>query len=113
MGEDVGNVTKLPVRFKNPLPDERTLMMPHEVPHEVQTCSHLFVQYIVDPALAEVECGQCGAKLNPMWVLNRLAAEDRRYHEGMKRYHEEMRRLSEREKTKCFNCGHMTRISRR
>lgn len=111
MADDDEKVSKLPVRFKKPLPEERTLLMLHEVPKV--GCQHLFVQYIVDQALAEVECGACGAKLNPMWVLVRLACQDRRYEEGQKRYQEEMKRLSERERTKCGHCGKMTHISRR
>jgi hypothetical protein len=71
------------------------------------------VPYLVDEALAEVECGKCGAKLNPMWVLVRLANEDRRLNESQRRYQEEMARLNERERTKCEHCGQMTRISRR
>lgn len=113
-GDDKGgdNVAKLPVRFKNPLPEARTLVRPWEVP-KPGVCQHLFAQYIVDEGLAEVECGDCGAKLNPMWVLCRLATEDRRYHEAAKRYHEEMKRLRERTRTKCEHCGRMTCISRR
>lgn len=48
-----------------------------------------------------------------MWVLTRLATEDRRMHENLDRYNEEMRRLNERVRTKCQHCGAMTRISRR
>lgn len=105
-------VTKLPVRFKHPVPEERAVVFLHEVGrgHE---CPHLFVPYIVDQALAEVECGRCGAKLNPMWVLTRLASEDRRHEEGQRRYQDEMKRLSDRARTKCDHCGKMTRISRR
>jgi hypothetical protein len=84
-------------------------------PHEVGKtgCTHYNAAYIVDETLAEVECGKCGAKLNPIWVLARLATEDRRYLDAQRRYQEEMARLSERERTKCEHCGHMTRISHR
>jgi hypothetical protein len=109
---DDDNVKKLPVRFKTPLPEERTVVMLHEVP-KAMTCCHLFVQYIVDESAAEVECGKCGAKLNPMWVLVRLACEDRRYEDSQKRHQEEMKRLAERSRTKCDHCGKMTRISNR
>ena len=107
---DDDNVTKLPVRFKSPLADERTLMHPWEV-HKSGVCSHMFVQYIVDPSLAEVECGRCGAKLNPMWVLSHLAVQDRRFQDAAERYREETKRISERQRTKCQHCGKMTRIS--
>lgn len=109
-GDD--NVKKLPVRFKEPVPGERTLVRPYEVMKD-GGCSHFLTHYIVDEKLAEVECGTCGAKLNPMWVLGQLANMDRRYEEAATRYQEEMKRLSERELTKCRHCGKMTRISRR
>jgi hypothetical protein len=111
-GDDDDKVKQLPVRFKNPAPEDRTLMRPYEV-DKGGGCSHFMVHYIIDEKLAEVECGGCGAKLNPMWVLGQLANMDRRYEEGQKRYQEEMKRLDERERTKCQNCGKMTRISRR
>ena len=109
MSED-DKVKQLPVRFKKPLPADRTLMSPIEVPQ--RGCSHLFVQYIISESEAEVECGKCHAKLNPMWVLARLANDDRRFHEAHQKYHEEMKRLSERTSTKCRHCGKMTGISR-
>jgi hypothetical protein len=109
-GDD--NVTKLPVRFKNPLPEDRTLVMLHEV-DKPGTCSHLFCTYIVEQSAADVECGKCGAKLNPMWVLVHLAVNDRRYEESQKRHQEEMKRLAERSRTKCEHCRQMTRISHR
>ena len=106
------NVSKLPVRFKSPLPADRTLVLPYEV--QRASCDHMFgVQYIIDIAQAEVECSKCHAKLNPMWVLKQLAIQDSRYYEAQQRYKEEMARLSERSRTKCDNCGKLTRISRR
>ncbi|WP_174301403.1 hypothetical protein [Caulobacter sp. S45] len=105
------NVTKLPVQFKTPMPADRTLLSPFEV-QRGGGCSHYLTGYIVDPTLAEVECGGCGAKLNPMWVLTRLATEDRRMAEAQARYQDEQRRLRERSRTKCRSCGAMTPISR-
>jgi hypothetical protein len=108
LGDD-GKVTPLPVRFKGPLPDERTLLAPYEVGKT--KCSHFPVRAIVDASLAEVTCGDCGEKLNPMWVLAQLANRDRNFAEAHARYHEQMKRLSERTSTKCRHCGKMTRIS--
>jgi hypothetical protein len=108
------SVLRLPVKFKTPPSEERTLEVVHG---GFDRCNHNFiivggeikhVTYIIDEAAAEVECSNCKAKLNPMWVLARLAHHETRY-----RYQEEMKRLSERTRTKCDNCGHMTRISRR
>lgn len=102
------DVTKLPVRFKQRAPD-RTLVRPFEVLRGTK-CSHLYVTYLIDESSAEVECGQCGEKLNPMWVLRRLANEDRRFAEAHETYQDEMRRLNERSRAKCEHCGKMTRI---
>ncbi len=109
---DDSNIKRLPVQFKTPHAEERTLVRPFEV-EGPSPCSHLYTQYVVDEALSEVECYKCKAKLNPMWVLTRLANEDRRYEEAQNRHQDEMRRLSERSLTKCFHCGKMTRISHR
>ena len=106
------NITKLPVKFKNPLPEERTVVGLWEV-GKGASCSHTFTTYVVDDALAEVECGKCGAKLNPMWVLCRLAVDDRRMEASQKRYEEGLRRLGSRSRTKCLHCGKMTPISHR
>jgi len=104
------NVKRLPVKFKQPVPEDRTLLLPWEVKQSGK-CTHLRVGYIIDSASAEVECNQCGEKLNPMWVLSQLATEDRRYADSQKRYREEMERLTNRSRTKCQHCGKLTRIS--
>jgi len=105
-------VKRLPVRFKKPVPEDRTLVRPFEVAAGLK-CQHIMVGYVVDPAAAEVECGKCGEKLNPMWVLGQLATIDRRMAESQARYQDEQKRLAERQRTKCYHCGKITRISRR
>ncbi len=118
-------ITKLPVKFKEPPTGERTL----ELAEGPGVCNHSFyferdpkgglgstmkhVTYVVDQAATEVECGHCRAKLNPTWVLVQLAHKESRYQETAKRYHEEMKRLNERSRTECQHCGKMTKISRR
>lgn len=69
-------------------------------------------RFLVDETKAEVECKDCGEKLNPMWVLRQLAQRENQYHEYHARYHDECKRLAERSKTKCQHCGQMTRISK-
>ena len=110
--EDETNVTKLPVKFKEQAPPERTLVVPYEVKKAAE-CGHLMATYIVNEAEAEVECGRCGTRLNPMWVLRQLATTDRRHAEARAAYQDEQRRLAERSRTKCEHCKQMTRISRR
>lgn len=102
---------RLPVRFRKPEPEDRVIVGMREV--QAMACNHLFATYVIDEAAAEVECGRCKAKLNAMWVLNRLANEDRRYVESQARYQQENARLSARQKTKCEHCDKMTRISHR
>lgn len=109
---DDEKITRLPVKFREPLPIDRTLLQPHEVPKANQ-CGHLFAQYLVDPSEAQVECGRCGEKLNPMWVLHQLAIRDRRMAEAQKASKAAQERLEERTRTKCNHCGKMTRISHR
>ena len=110
MTDDADNVQRLPVRFKKAAPEERTLLFPHEVGKR-DKCYH--EQFVVDQAKAEVECGTCGERLNPMWVLQQLTARDSRFHDAHRIYNETMKRLDERVRTKCDHCGKMTRIRRR
>lgn len=109
MSED-DKVTFLPVKYLGPIPD-RSIVQPWEA-GQSGGCSHLFTTYIVDEKKAHVECGACHTPLNPMWVLMRLATEDRRSAEAVQRSKEVEKRLSERVRTKCQHCGKMTRISR-
>lgn len=109
---DDSNITKLPVRYRQPPEDGRTLLGKYDPPHH-PTCNHLMVEYWVDPAEAEVTCGRCKTKLNPMWVLGQLATDDRRFAENQKAAKAAQERLAERSRTKCDHCGKMTRISRR
>ncbi len=113
---DDDKVARLPVRFKQPPSEDhsdRTLLLAWERP-KAGACDHRWrVQYLIREGEAEVECGGCGTRLDPMWVLKLLATEDRRYSEARKTYLDEQKRLAERKRTKCESCGHMTRISSR
>jgi hypothetical protein len=99
------DVIKLNVSFKPPVAEQKFLV---QAP---LNCSHYNGPFLVDEKLAEVTCGRCNAKLNPMWVLTKLMHSESRWHENMARYQGEMKRLSERKKTKCQHCKQMTRIS--
>lgn len=112
---DDGNVTRLPVRFKDQAPADRSVIRSCEVVGG-EKCTHhpMFgASFIVDEKLAEVECSLCHAKLSPVWAMARIADQDRRFAEARVRYVEESKRLAERERTKCQHCNRMTRISRR
>lgn len=101
------NVVQLKVPFKKPVPEEPFLVVEHS------PCSHFNGPFLVDPDKAEVTCGRCKEKLNPMFVLKQLAYQETSWHEHFKRYQEDMQRLRERSRTKCQHCGQMTRISHR
>lgn len=108
---DSDNVKPIPVKFKKAGPNERTLMTPYEV--DKSACSHYPGRFIVNETLAEVTCGECNEKLNPMWVLHQLTIRDRQFAQAHDRYGEQMKRLHERSSTKCQHCNKMTRISNR
>jgi hypothetical protein len=112
MSDEEEKVARLPVRFREPPPAERTLLLPYEVPKDGR-CDHLFCQYIVNSKEADVECGRCGTKLNPMWVLGELANHDRRMDDQQKAAQAAAERLDQRRRTKCQHCKKMTRISLR
>lgn len=61
----------------------------------------------------DVICAQCNERLNPMSILVKLMNKETNWHLKQERYNDEMKRLSKRQRTKCDNCGQMTRISRR
>lgn len=102
------NVAVLPVKFKEP-PGEDA---PFFVVEHMGKCSH-FGPFIVNDKEDAVTCKQCGERLNPMYVLKRLAHEETRWHQARVAYQDEMQRLKERSRTKCDHCGEMTRISKR
>lgn len=103
------NITRFPISPKKQPSDDRTLVAPFEV-SRADRCAH--PRFIIDEALAEVECAVCSEKLNPLWVLAQLAREDRRMERVRKSMKEEHARLDSRSRTKCQHCGEMTRISR-
>lgn len=118
-GED-DKVRRLGVRYKTPpSADGPVLKVLH---HEPGQCNHDYffargelvnVVYQIRQGETEVECSNCGTKLDPMWVLQRLASNEHKWHHSRETYQEEMKRLSERSRTQCDHCGKMTRISRR
>jgi hypothetical protein len=72
-------------------------------------CNHLDGPYYFDEALTEVECG-CGAKLNPVFVISRLAAHESRWRLARETYLNLQAEHEKRARCKCQHCGQMTRI---
>jgi hypothetical protein len=118
---DDDKVRPLPVRFKKPPQEEGRSIKVVDTSFSKDQCGHIWrwhnyqlvnVTYLIRDGETEVECGECGTKLEPMWVLRQLANKESQWHRTRERYNEEMKRLSERSKTKCEACGFMTPISR-
>lgn len=119
---DDDKVKRLNVRFKKPPEEDAPQLV---VVDKFDGCNHMFfyksgdgrpgrmqdVQYLVREGETEVECGNCGTKLDPMFVLQRLANKETQWRRNAEQYQDEMKRLHERTKTKCQHCGGMTRIS--
>lgn len=112
-------VKRLPVRFKAPPGDDAphlSVVGPFD-----GGCNHKNhfvggrlrqITYAIRDGETEVECGGCGVKLDPMWVLRQIAAAESQWNMHRERYNAEMARLSERKATRCEHCQRMTRISR-
>lgn len=73
-------------------------------------CKHLSI--LVHQDLSEVECGDCGQKLNPVALLIRFATEETRWAREGEAIREMRRELDARVRCKCQHCGQMTRIVR-
>jgi len=70
--------------------------------------------FVVDTTLASVECGECGAMLNPLFVLERLAHNETYWNARTRDLQKYLDRLNKeiegRQRTKCVHCGNMTPI---
>lgn len=113
-------ISRLPVRFKEPANEAGRTLKIVKTSFSRDECDHVHlagewnrrVTYLIREGETEVECGGCGTKLDPMFVLALMANAETDWLRTREIYVEEMKRLSERKATKCERCGHMTRISR-
>lgn len=71
-------------------------------------CKHKHMT--VDGELNEVECDDCGAKLNPAAMLLRIAHEESAWKREIELLTELHKRLDKRIRCKCEKCGEMTNI---
>lgn len=78
-----------------------------------QACSHKG-PFTVDSKLGTVECGDCGALLNPMYVLERLALKETYWNQRQKDLTEYLteinKEIEDRTRTRCTHCNNMTAI---
>jgi hypothetical protein len=113
------NIRRLPVSFRSRIEGDGLCLK--IVEGAQKACDHVAawhdgapvdVSYLIRDGETEVECGHCGTRLEPMWVLSQMAKRESRYRRTVERCHEELSRLAERSKTRCECCGEMTSISR-
>lgn len=92
------------------LPEETKVISLKEARNKFRPgkCQHKHMT--VDEELNEVECDDCGAKLNPVAVLLRFSQEESRWARQGEELRELHRKLDERIRCKCQHCGKMTRI---
>lgn len=67
---------------------------------------------IVDEEKAEIECSDCGEKLDPIKYLAKLADREGAYYERMVRLREDYQKVKDKTRCKCQHCGLMTRIDK-
>lgn len=97
-------------------PEERTYertLISNRRRYQPQACPHKG-PYVIDPKLATVECEDCGALLNPLYVLEMLATHEAYWNkrqEDLSKYLKEINaEIEERTRTRCTHCGNMTAI---
>lgn len=81
--------------------------------YRADSCEHKG-PYLFEKALATIECGDCGALLNPLFVLEMLAYKEAYWNkrqEELTAYLAEItKEIEGRTRTKCTHCGNMTAI---
>lgn len=99
------NVTLLPRKAK------RRSKAPLEVVHNYGGCRHEHVE--VSEKAAEVTCATCKEKLNPIWVLMRIATDDRVLVDRWAEMKAELRLMRDRKRVKCQHCDKFTPVPSR
>jgi len=98
------NIEPIGVKFKKPADEERMLKTVHR---GVGCINHA---YLIDEEASEVTCSKCDKTFNHMAVLIDLSRRESTWLMNQKRAIDVMAKLKERSRTKCNNCGKMTKI---
>lgn len=98
------NITELPVKKR---PSTLEPNAPLEVVHSYK-CQHGSFQ--IDEKAAEVTCGHCKEKLNPIWVLMQIATNDRVLRDHWSSMKAELELMKPKTQTKCKHCQKLTPI---
>lgn len=105
--DDIGNVTKLPVKKKEP---GASVQLVERFDLTGKRCRHAHVQ--VDRKLAELTCLDCKERLNPIeyiaWVAEGIAGWEYE-RQQIKKAREQ---YAEIKKCRCTKCGEWTEIRR-
>lgn len=99
---DENNIHTLPVKKKT------VADAPLTVVQGFGGCQHF--RTVVDEKKAEVVCADCGEKLNPIWVLSRLANEDRILRDRWATMKADLHYMAQRRRYKCRGCGQMNNV---
>jgi predicted RNA-binding Zn-ribbon protein involved in translation (DUF1610 family) len=102
---DDSNVTRLGVKMRLASPDGPPLSIV-----SVKKCQHIRIE--VDETLAQVECKDCGERLDPMAVLLSLAKADSRLARKRDSLRSEVESYKDRLKFKCGGCGQVNNITK-
>lgn len=98
------NIEPIGIKFKQPADEERML----KTVYKGAGCfNHA---YLIDEEASQVTCAKCDKIFNPMAVLLDLSRKESTWMMNRKRSIEAMEKLEKRSRTKCYNCGKMTRI---
>ena len=73
-------------------------------------CRH--PRFLVDEKKAEVECADCHAMLNPVWVLCQLAHQESQQAQRRDYLRKLVKQLGDRVRYKCRACGEMNDMAR-
>jgi len=71
-------------------------------------CEHK--QIVVDEALWQIECAECGKILDPIYYLAQIARKEIRVQWNIDELRKEEQKISQKLRCKCDHCGKMTRI---
>ena len=111
MSDENGNVISIKSGKPSDRTYDRTLISGRR--YDTQQCEHKG-PFIIDRKLATVECQDCGALLNPIYVLEMLACHETYWNTRQKELSKYLIKVNEeikgRERTKCTHCGNMTAI---
>ncbi len=73
------------------------------------SCRHRW--FVVDETKNEVECGECGERLNPIWVLEQFAIKETALACTRDRLARKVDELKGRTRYKCGSCGQMNNLT--